>query len=268
MLKIGIVGCGAIGSYLAATVVRRYPNRIMLSGVCELDPEKVTRLQRSLKKKIRQYPLAKLVDKSDLIIEAAGAGVVPEVVNTASVRGKDVMVMSAGGLLLHPDLLTRAQSRGIRVYVPSGAIAGLDALKAAKAGKIYRVTLTTTKPLKGLAGAPFILKHNIDLNAIKKERVIFNGSALEAVAVFPQNINVAAILSLAGIGPKKTRVCIVASRLVKRNIHTIEIEGDFGTIRSCAENVPSKANPKTSALAMLSAVAMLEGMIDGKRIGT
>jgi len=268
MLKVGIVGCGAIGSYLAGTVARRYRKQIRLTGVCELNAEKVAALRRSLKTKIPVYSLIELIKHSDVVIEAAGAGVVPKVVDGAVTLRKDVMIMSAGGLLMHPRLLAKARSRGIRVYVPSGAIAGLDALKAAKVGTISSVTLTTTKPLAGLAGAPFIIKHNIDIAAIKKERVIFEGSALEAVAAFPQNINVAAILSLAGIGPERTRVCIVASRRVKRNIHTIEIKGDFGTIRSCAENVPSEINPKTSALAMLSAVAMLEGMIDSKRIGT
>jgi aspartate dehydrogenase len=233
-----------------------------------LDTGKVTALQRSLKKKIHCYALAELIKHSDLIIEAAGAKVVPGVVDGAIACGKDVMIMSAGGLLMHPRLLAKAQVRGIRLFVPSGAIAGLDALKAAKIGTIYSVTLTTTKPIKGLAGAPYIAAHNINLNTIKKERVIFKGSARKAVAAFPQNINVAAILSLAGIGPEKTEVCIVASRRVKRNIHTIEIKGDFGTIRSCAENVPSEINPKTSALAMLSAVAMLEGMIDSRHIGT
>jgi aspartate dehydrogenase len=268
MLRVGIVGCGTIGSYLAAAINKKYRGKIRLSGICEPDAAQAAALERLLKKKIRRYALAALVRRSDLIIEAAGAEVVRGVIEQAAAAGKDVMIMSVGGLLLYPQLLKKVKQRKIHVYVPSGAVAGLDALKAARKGTITRVTLTTKKPVEGLAGAPYLRDNAIDLDGIKKERVIFEGSAREAVTGFPKNINVAAILSLAGIGPEKTRVCIIASRLIKRNIHTIEIEGDFGTIVSRVENVSSETNPKTSKLAMLSALATLDGILGDVRIGT
>jgi len=267
MIKVGVVGCGAIGSHLVKAILARYKKTISFCGVCETDAEKVENLKRSLKKAIRSYSLEELVSRCDLVIEAASGKTAAEVVKLALWHNTDIMLMSVGGLLLNPQLLPKIRKKKINVYVPSGAVAGLDALKAARMGKIFRVQLTTKKPLAGLSGAPYINDNKINLNKIKKEQIIFEGTASEAVAGFPKNINVAAVLSLAGIGARKTRVRIVASRLVKRNIHTLEIEGNFGKIVCCSENVPSEVNPKTSMLAVLSALAMLEGITSNLKIG-
>jgi len=267
MLKVGIVGCGTIGSYLAKAINRQYKNKIRLIGICDIDKNKTDRLQRSLKINIPAYRLEVLIKKCDLVIEAAAGKISALIVKQAIASGTDVMVMSVGGLLGHLGLIDKARKK-IRLYIPSGAIAGLDALKAARMGKINSVTLTTRKPLAGLSGADYIIKKKIDLGRIKKEKVIFKGTAQAAVCGFPKNINVAAILSLAGIGAKKTQVCIIASAITKRNTHTIEIEGNFGKIICCTENVPSALNPKTSQLAVLSAIATLDGILDNARIGT
>lgn len=268
MIKIGVIGCGAIGSYLVKTIDKRYKGSVHIAGVCDVDTDKILKLQRSLKTKIKEYSLEELVKSCDLIIEAASGKVAVALMKQALQFGKDIMIMSVGGLLLNIPLMKKFTRGKNRLYVPSGAIAGLDALKAAKMGKIKSVTLTTKKPIAGLEGAPYLIKHNIDLKKVKKEQVVFEGTAEKAVASFPKNINVAAILSLVGIGAKKTRVSIVASRKIKRNTHTIEIRGDFGTIISCTENVPSSINPKTSMLAMLSAMATLEQILKNAKIGT
>ncbi len=148
------------------------------------------------------------------------------------------------------------------------ALCGIDALKAASVGKIGSVTLTTRKPPKGLEGAPYLKLKKIDLKAITKETTIFEGSARDAVKGFPANVNVSAVLSLAGIGAKKTMVRIVTSPAYKKNIHEVEIIGDAGRITARTENIPSKANPKTSALAIYSAIATLEEIAKSVRIGT
>ena len=205
MYKVGIVGCGTIGSYLAKTIIKKYKNNVCLVGVCEIDKQKVKSLNQSLKKKIKLYELDNLIKKSDLVIEAAYAEEAVKVVDRAANFGVDVMVMSVGGLLEKPQIFKKIEKRKIKVYIPSGAVAGLDAIKAASRGKIEKVSLTTRKPIAGLVGADYIIKNKIDLNKIKKEKVIFEGSALEAVAGFPRNINVAAVLSLAGVGAKKTK---------------------------------------------------------------
>ncbi|MFH1460702.1 MAG: aspartate dehydrogenase [Candidatus Omnitrophota bacterium] len=268
MIKIGIVGCGTIGSYIAKTVLNKYKKRIYLVGVCDQQKQSIINLNRSLKKNIKSYSLHQLIKKCDLVIEAACGEAARIVTDLAADYGKDVMIMSVGGLLLNPQVLKKVEQKKIKLYVPSGAIAGLDALKAARMGKITEVKLTTKKPLAGLKGADYLQKHNIDLKKIKNERIIFAGSAQEAVKGFPKNINVAAILSLVGLGAKKTQVCIIASAKIKRNTHTIEIKGDFGKIICCTENVPSNVNPKTSMLAILSAQATLEGILNNIKIGT
>jgi aspartate dehydrogenase len=268
MIKVGVCGCGTIGSYLIKTVLKNYPKQISLVGVTEINQDNLIRINRALKKKISSFGLEDLVKRSDLIIEAAHASVVPELIEYVIKYKKQIMLMSVGGLLIKKGLLKKIQENKIKLYVPSGAIAGLDALKAARMGKIKSVKLTTRKPIAGLVGAPYLIKNNIDLKLIKKDKIVFQGTALQAVANFPTNINVAAILSIAGIGAKKTSVCIVASPETKRNIHTIEIEGDFGTILTCTENVPSKLNPKTSVMAILSAWATLDGILNNFKIGT
>ena len=152
--------------------------------------------------------------------------------------------------------------------MPSGAICGLDGVKSAMMGRVDRVTLITRKPPHGFQGAPYILEHNIDLNSIHEETILFQGSAKEAIRGFPQNVNVAIALSFAGIGPEKTRVRIVCSPQYKANSHEIEVEGEFGKLIAKTENVPAPQNPKTSYLAVLSTIATLKGILDYPKIGT
>jgi len=181
---------------------------------------------------------------------------------------KDCLVMSVGGLLGNEGLLKKAAVAGIHVYIPSGAISGIDALKGASVGKVESVTLTTRKPPRGLEGAPYLTRNRIDLKSIVSETILFEGSAEEAVEGFPANVNVSAVLSLAGIGAKDTKVRIVTSPGYTKNVHEVEIVGDSGRITTKTENVPSKDNPRTSALAIYSAIATLEGIAGSVRIGT
>jgi len=190
------------------------------------------------------------------------------VVKRAVEKLKDVMIMSVGGLIESEDLLEDARKKNVMVYFPSGAICGIDGLKAAGISGIKSVTLTTRKPPKGLEGAPYLISKGIDLDSIVSERVLFEGSAKEAIKGFPKNVNVSSILSLAGIGAKKTIVKIIISPVYTKNTHEIEITGDFGRITTRTENVPSRRNPRTSELAILSAIATLRGIVDSVRMGT
>ncbi|MFQ5952709.1 MAG: aspartate dehydrogenase domain-containing protein, partial [Candidatus Omnitrophota bacterium] len=133
---------------------------------------------------------------------------------------------------------------------------------------IESVTITTRKPPKSIKGAPYLSENNIDVEGIKEETVIFEGNALDAIKGFPKNINVSALLSIAGIGPEKTRVKIVVSPEYTRNTHEIEVKSKAGTIKTRTENVPSPDNPKTSYLAALAAIASLRGYFDSIKIGT
>jgi aspartate dehydrogenase len=267
-IKVGIVGCGTIGGELAAACAGRLRDSMELIGICDQDAKRAESLNALLKDKARVLKLDELVKKSDLIVEAASASASAPILKKAIKSKKDIMIMSVGGLIGNEGLLEEADKAGINVYLPSGAICGIDGLKSGRAGRIDSVTLTTRKPPKGLDGAPYIKRKNIKLADIKNETVIFAGSAKEAIAGFPQNVNVCAALSLAGIGAEKTRVKIVTSPEYTKNVHEVEITGDFGRISARTENMPSPSNPKTSRLAALSAIATLEGAVKNVRVGT
>lgn len=266
-MKVGIVGCGAIGTELAQAIDKEI-EKVQLVALTDIDEEKAKRLAYSLKRKPEILPLDELIKKSDLIIEAASKDLVSSLARKVIDQGKDIMIMSVGGLLGNEDLFDLAKKKDCKIYLPSGALAGLDGVKSASIGRIDSVTLTTRKPPKGLIGAPYIKKNKIELDTITTEEVIFEGSATEAVEGFPKNINVSAALSLAGIGAEKTRVRIIADPNLKRNIHEVEVKGEFGRLVSRTENLPSPKNPKTSYLACLSAIATLKGIVNSIKVGT
>ncbi len=154
------------------------------------------------------------------------------------------------------------------MFLPSGAIVGLDGVKAAAAAGLDRVTITSTKPPRALEGAPFVVEHDLDLISIKEATQIYEGPAVEAVRLFPKNVNVAAALSLAGVGLQRTRVRVVVDPNASRNIHEIHAEGAFGRLVTRVENVPSPENPKTSWLAALSAFRKLREITETVSLGT
>lgn len=267
-IRVGIIGCGAMGGEIARACEGRLGDYFDLVAICDTDNEKTRAVNGTLKKKADILQPDGLIAAADLVVESATAAVSAVVVEKCIEAGKDCLVMSVGGLLGRTELLERANKLGISVYMPSGALCGVDGLKSAAAGRIESVTLTTRKPVKGLEGAPYLKEKRIDLARVDKETVIFEGTAEEAVKGFPANVNVSAVLSIAGIGARKTRVKIVTSPEYTRNIHEVEISGDFGKITTRTENVPSAGNPKTSAMAIYSAISTLEGIAKSVRVGT
>ncbi|MDP2912522.1 MAG: aspartate dehydrogenase [Candidatus Omnitrophota bacterium] len=266
-LKIGIIGCGTIGREIARACQDKLYDKVDLVALCDIDEKKAAILM-GLLKKVSVLKLDELIKKAGLVVEAASANICADIVRRCIKGKKDCMVMSVGGLIGNEKLLKAAGAKGVKIYIPSGAICGLDGLKAAAIGKIDAVTLTTRKPPKGLAGAPYLTARGIDVFSVNEETVIFEGNVTEAVKGFPQNINVSAVLSLAGIGAGKTRVKIVTSPDYTANIHELEITGECGRIKTSTDNVPSHANPKTSRLAIMSAIATLESIVSAVRIGT
>jgi aspartate dehydrogenase len=267
MIKVGIIGCGTIGRVIADSILHRFSDKIKLLGVCDVDQEKARRLLGRLKTDARTLSRKELIEVCDLIIEAASGSVSYEVAKEALEAGKDVMMMSTGGLLGKPDLFGLAAEKGAKIYLPSGAVCGLDGVKSAMMANVKSVTLTTRKPPAGLEGAPYIVENNINLKSIDKETVIFEGKAKDAVKGFPKNVNVSATLSLCGLGQDETKVRIITSPEYKSNSHEVEVEGDFGRLKAVTENVPSPNNPKTSYLAALSAIATLKNIISDSVIG-
>jgi aspartate dehydrogenase len=270
-LRIGIVGCGAIGSSLAKIVQNDLRKNACLTSLYDVQDLKSRDLSKKIisKNSLSVESLDKLIYRSDLVVEAASAKCSADIARKVLSAGKSVMVMSVGGLIDNFDSLCKIAAKNkCKVYVPSGAISGIDALKAAKAGTLKRVILTTTKNPLAFKGVQYIQDKGIKLEKIKKERVLFSGKAMVAVKLFPQNVNVAAVLSLAGIGADKTEVRIIASPKVNKNIHEICIESAAGNIFTRTENILHPDNPKTSYLAVLSAAAMLKSILEPIRIGT
>jgi len=266
-LKVGIVGVGAIGQMMA-TALDRGQVRAELAGLADQDRALAEKVAATLAHKIPVLSLDELVRRSDLIVEAASQAALPEIVPKVLEARKDLMVMSVGGLLGREDWFRQAEERGCRIHVPSGAIAGLDGLKAACRGRVDLVTLTSRKPVAALRGTKFVVESGIELDAFQVETVIFEGPPEEACRVFPTTSNVAASLRLAVGASVNVRVRVAAVPGGSQNVHEITAQGEFGCLRVVVENVPSESNPRTSRLAALSALATLDGLTHPLRVGT
>jgi aspartate dehydrogenase len=200
-------------------------------------------------------PIEQLGDAADIVVECAPSHHLRSIVEPAVKRGKAAVVVSVGGLLDNFDLVDLARANGGRILVPTGALIGLDAVNAAAVGTIRSVQMVTRKPIDGLKGAPFIVANNIDIDNLREPLKLFEGSAREAAKGFPANVNVAVALSLAGIGPDRTRIQVWADPTVTR-IHRIEVEADSARFSMGIENIPSE-NPKTGLITALSVIALL-----------
>jgi aspartate dehydrogenase len=255
-LKIGIVGCGTIGTALAHAIDDgRIPARLV--GLTNRTRTRAEALARSLRTAPPVLTLPELVQASDCVVEAATGKALEEIVPACLGEGRNVIVISVGGLLGHEEWFREAETRGCRILFPSGAIAGLDGVRGAAVGRVDSVTLTTRKPPTGLADAPYVVERGITLEALTQETLLFEGTAREACKGFPANVNVSAALSLAGIGPDQTRVRIFAVPGGAFNQHRIEVRGEFGRLSIEIENVPSTTNPRTGLLSIFSSVAFL-----------
>lgn len=271
MLRIGIVGCGAIGGSLARIIQKDFAKQARVSALYDIDRVKAIGLSRIISGsgKVAVKSLPELINRSELVIEAASAGYSWQIAGQVLSKKRMIMIMSVGGIVKHIKALRElAAKTNTRVFIPSGAIVGVDGLKAMAGVKIKKVVLTTRKNPRAFKGVRFIEDKKINLDALKQDRVLFSGRAQDAIRFFPQNINVAGVLSIAGIGALKTRIRIIASPRIHNNIHEIEIESSAGTIFTRAENVLHPDNPKTSYLAVLSAVAVLRQIVEPVRIGT
>jgi aspartate dehydrogenase len=206
--------------------------------------------------------------QADIVVEAAPAAIFEQIAVPAIEAGRIFVPSSVGALLPRLHLVDRARKSGARIIVPTGALLGLDAVRACAEGEVESITIETRKHPRGLAGAPYLARHGIDVAAITTPTLIFEGNALDAAAGFPANVNVAAALALAGIGPLRTQVRIWADPGVDRNIHTIRVEADAARLTMTVENVPSEANPRTGKLTALSVLACLRGLTATLKIGS
>jgi aspartate dehydrogenase len=255
--RLGIAGLGAIGLAVARRVDAGAVPGLALAAVSARDPEKARKNLAGLREPPPILGLAALADAADVIVECLPSRHFAEVAEPAVAAGRVFMPLSVGALLDHMHLVERARETGARIIVPTGALLGLDAVRAAAEGTIRSVTLETRKPPAGLAGAPLLVARGISVEGLTRPLLVFEGSAREAIAGFPANVNVAVALSLAGIGPDATRVEIWADPGVTRNTHTVIVKSDSSDLTMRIENIPSPENPRTGAITALSVLAAL-----------
>lgn len=258
--RLGLVGCGAIGTTLALRLrAIRSPFRV----TALLDPREEA--AKALAGRLRPRPriassLGDLLKSCDYVLEAASQKAAPLVAEAALKARKPVILLSTGGYFLNAERLARlAVKYRTKLYLPSGAVAGIDGLKAARQiGRLRSVTITSSKPPRGFQGAPGLTDaQKAKLGVLKKPMDLYVGPVEGALRRFPANVNVSATTAVASF-PTKVKVHVVADPNATSNRHEVVAEGDFGRLTSITENQPSALNPKTSALAIQSALALLE----------
>ncbi len=266
MLTVFIAGLGAIGLELASRLDAGIEG-LKLVAVSARDLDRARRTVQDFANPPEIVDLEGLA-RADIVVEAAPASVFDGVAVPAIDAGRIFIPSSVGALLTRMHLIDRARATGARIVVPTGALLGLDAVRACAEGGVSSITIETRKAPRGLVGAPYLALHSIDVLAITSPTVIFEGNALDAAAGFPAKVNVAAALALAGIGPQRTHVRIWCDPGVTRNIHTIHVESDAARLVMTVENVPSDSNPRTGRLTPLSVVACLRGLVSPLKIGS
>ena len=267
MLTIAIAGLGAIG----LPVARRLDagiSGLKLVAVSARDQDAARERVAEFKNPPAVVSLAELPALADVVVECCPASQFAALAEATIDAGKIFMPLSVGALLDRMDLVERAAAKGARILVPTGALAGLDAVRAAAVGTIHTARIVTRKPPGGLKGAPYLAQNNLDMDAITNPTCIFKGSARDGARGFPANVNVAAALSLAGIGPDRTELEIWADPTVTRNTHRIEIDSDATRLTFTIEGIPSEENPRTGKLTPLSVIACLTGLVAPLKIGT
>lgn len=252
-LYVGIAGAGAIGSAViralqSAQGIDGFSLHAISDPYCDTDFG------------VENVSFDTLIEQSNLIIECLPAHIVPELATKVFQKNKDIIFISSAALLVYPEILETHKASQSRAYLPSGALCGLDGVIAMKEMGIQSATIASNKKPSGFSGAPYIVENAMDLSAITGRTLIFEGNALEASKGFPANVNVAATLSLAGVGANDTRVEIWADPDAKGNSHEITVKSAYSTLTSRIENMPDPANPKSSVLAAQSIVATLRNM--------
>lgn len=254
-MMVGIVGCGAIANIITNFALEG-KLQVELKYFYDRDLERAENLASQIDAKV-VLNVEDMLENVDVVIEAASPQAVRDTIPSILEKGKSVIIMSIGALMdnkLKENLIDIAQKNHAKIYAPSGAIVGLDGIKAASIGHIHKATMITRKPPRSL---------NIET---EEKKILYEGKASEAVKKFPVNINVAAALSIAcGID---VDVKIIVDPAVDRNEHEVYVQGDFGEFTTINKNLPCSINPKTSVLAAYSAIKLLNSLNENFLVGT
>jgi aspartate dehydrogenase len=265
-IKVGLVGCGAIGSELAVFLTKELKDCYKLIAVCDKNRRQAEKLVDSLDAKPQIITVKEVISRCEMIIEAASINAAATILKNDNIGSKTLLILSVGVFIKHMGLRNRIPNT-TTTYIPSGAISGIDGVGSLSFGKIKKLQLITSKSPKSLAGIKYLKDKGVDVFSLSKETVVFRGPIKEAIANFPKNINVAATLFLASEF-KDIEVIIKVNPKIKRNIHHIKVFSQEGNLAMKIKNTPSKINPKTSYMTVLSTKRLLKRMVAKFSIGS
>ena len=266
--RLGVAGLGAIGLKVARVTDAGGIPGVTLTAVSANDKARAEQRVADFASQPRVVGLSELATHADVVVECVPAAHFRDVAEATIAAGRILMPLSVGALLNNMDLIDRAGETGGRIMVPTGAIIGLDTVRAMAVGEIQSVTLETRKPPAGLSGAPHLVANGIDVDGLQAPLRVFKGTALEAAQAFPANVNVAAALGLAGIGAERTMVEVWADPGVTRNHQSVSITADSGEAKMMIANVPSEENPRTGKITANSVIACLRRLTAPLVVGT
>lgn len=267
-VRLAIAGLGTIGLAVARRIDAGEIPGLTVTAVSARDRDAAATRLSDFNAPPQVLPLGELADAADIVVECAPAAVFREVADSVIAGGKTLVPLSVGVLLKYPELIDRLDETGAKIVVPTGALLGLDAVKAVAEGQVESIRMTTRKPPAGLKGAPHLLQNNIEVEGITEALKVFSGNAREAAIGFPANVNVGAALALAGIGPERTQVEIWADPTITRNTHSIAVESDSSRLTMTIENIPTPENPPTGKITALSVMATLRRLVSPMVVGT
>lgn len=266
-MKVGLAGLGGIGLVVARALDEGLDG-LELAGVCGRDQAKARAKMSGFKNPAPTMSAEELAATCDIIVECVPKAAFLEIAEPALKAGRIFVTVSGAGILANPDVIDLAKDNDARIILATGALLGLDAVRAAAEGTIHEVRMITRKPPNALVGAPHMVENNISVEGLTEAKKVFDGSARDGAAGFPANVNVAAALGLAGIGPDKTRLEIWADPALTRNTHSIRVDSDSARFEMTIENIQSEENPGTGKITALSVIACLRGLTTHFRVGS
>lgn len=266
-MKVGIAGFGTIGARVGRALDAGLEG-LTLEAVSGRDMAKTHASVALLAHPVDVVTPQELAQRCEVIVECAPTAAFESIAVPALKAGRILLTVSAAALLRHPEIVDLARAGNGQIILATGALLGLDAVRAAAQGEIHSVTMITRKPPKSLKGAPHLVENGIEIDHLSAPLKVFEGSAREGAAGFPANVNVAAALGLAGIGPDRTQLEIWADPTLERNTHTIKVDADSARFEMTIENVPSPEKPGTGKITALSVIAALAGLRTPLKVGT
>lgn len=266
-LRVGIAGFGTIGAAVGRALDSGIADQDLVA-VASGNRDKAQARMAGFRQPVPVVDPAALAELCDVIVECAPTSAFADIAIPALDRGRTLVTVSGAALLQRPDIIANASANGGRIILATGALLGFDAVRAAAEGQIHSVTMVTRKPPTSLTKAKEVIESGIDLLSLTEPVCLFAGSAREGALRFPANVNVAAALGLAGIGPDRTQLEIWADPAMVRNCHRIVVDADSARLTLEIENVPTIENPGTGRITALSLIAAIRGLSAPFKVGS